>query len=312
MFPSLSATTSARCVLTGPQSSKSQWFLRTSQDSYITHNALVQQATLPSTGLTTHNNYSNTVSAILILSVRPGSALWSSTPACCILRRRATRISALPLRFPSASTALTVSGFETFGDNQFATPITLFPDLRNQEKYQFRYDLSHVAGSHALKFGVNFIHEPVLGGAFAATAEQLTIYPSNPDYLRPRIRRSFTTFLHARSAIRPPPPDPPAAPALPAPITPAGDGSFSQNVQRLGLYAQDSWRVSHHLTVNYGLRYQTTFGLFTASGQSQAANPAFATAGIVGISAKRFLMMTASNSRLGSESPTRLAAARRP
>src|SRR5271157_3933909 len=43
------------------QSSKSQWFLRTSQDSYLTHNALVQQATLPSTGLTTHNNYWNTV-----------------------------------------------------------------------------------------------------------------------------------------------------------------------------------------------------------------------------------------------------------
>src|SRR6202034_4873669 len=43
------------------QSSQSQWFLRTSEDSYLTHNALVQQATLPSTGLTTHNNYWNSV-----------------------------------------------------------------------------------------------------------------------------------------------------------------------------------------------------------------------------------------------------------
>src|SRR5712691_2163805 len=43
------------------QSSKSQWFLRTSEDNYVTHNALVQQATLPSTGLTAHNNYWNTV-----------------------------------------------------------------------------------------------------------------------------------------------------------------------------------------------------------------------------------------------------------
>jgi hypothetical protein len=32
------------------QSSKSQWFLRSSVDSYLTRNALVQQATLPSTG----------------------------------------------------------------------------------------------------------------------------------------------------------------------------------------------------------------------------------------------------------------------
>src|ERR1700691_3429240 len=41
------------------QSPKSNWFLRASSDSYLTHNALVQQATLPSTGLTTHNNYWN-------------------------------------------------------------------------------------------------------------------------------------------------------------------------------------------------------------------------------------------------------------
>jgi len=55
--------------------------------------------------------------------------------------------------------------------------------------------------------------------------------------------------------------------------TPAGDGSFSQNVQRLGLYAEDSWRVTRRLTVNYGLRYDTTFGLFDASGHGQAQNP---------------------------------------
>src|SRR5271154_2738524 len=41
------------------QSQKSNWFLRVSSDSYITHNALVHQATLPSTGLLTHNNYWN-------------------------------------------------------------------------------------------------------------------------------------------------------------------------------------------------------------------------------------------------------------
>ena len=59
--------------------------------------------------------------------------------------------------------------------------------------------------------------------------------------------------------------------------TPAGNGSFSQNVQRLGLYAEDSWRVTPRLTVNYGLRYDTTFGLFTASGRSQLDNPALLT-----------------------------------
>jgi len=68
-----------------------------------------------------------------------------------------------------------------------------------------------------------------------------------------------------------------------AETTPAGDGNFAQNVQRLAFYAQDSWRVSRHLTLNYGLRYQTTYGLFTASGQSQLENPAYLTLQALGI-----------------------------
>ncbi len=173
------------------------------------------------------------------------------------------------LAFPFSSTALTISGFETFGDNQFATPITLFPDLRNQDKYQFRYDLSHVAGSHALKFGVDFIHEPVLGGAFASTAETLAQYVNNPTYYvqNPGV---FGTFAPQCAGT-------PASDGSTCSYTPAGDGSFSQNVQRLGLYAEDSWRVSHHLTVNYGVRYQTTFGLMIGSGRSEANNAAYQT-----------------------------------
>jgi hypothetical protein len=264
------------------ESSKSQWFLRTSADSYLTHNALVQQATLPSTGLITHNNYWNTA----ISNTYAFSPTWLGTLVldASLLHLTQTRNSNLgfALQFPFSVTALTVSGFETFGDNQFATPITLFPDLRNQDKYQVRYDLSHVAGSHALKFGVNFIHEPVLSGAFAATAEQFTTYPSNPDcYVNPPGPdcggiTSPLPFYYTPPALQcTPPPDPTTG--ITCTYTPAGDGSFSQNVQRLGLYAEDSWRVSHHLTVNYGLRYQNTWGLMIGSGRSEADNAAYQT-----------------------------------
>jgi hypothetical protein len=68
---------------------------------------------------------------------------------------------------------------------------------------------------------------------------------------------------------------------LPPARPPAGDGSFSQNVQRLGLYAEDSWRVTPKLTLNYGLRYDTTFGLFIASGHDQSVNLALAGNGVV-------------------------------
>jgi hypothetical protein len=254
------------------QSKKSQWFLRTSQDSYLTHNALVQQGTLPSTGLTTHNNYWNTA----LSNTYTFSPTWLGTLVldASLLHLTQTRNSDLgfALAFPFSSTTLTVSGFETFGDNQFATPITFFPDLRNQDKYQVRYDLSHVAGSHALRFGVDFIHEPVLGGSYAATAEQFTTYPNDPVYY---VANPSQFFYQQPTLPCNPPITTPSG--ITCAYTPAGDGSFSQNVQRLGIYAEDSWRVSHHLTVNYGLRYQSTFGLFEGSGRSQAENQAFVT-----------------------------------
>jgi hypothetical protein len=259
------------------QSAKSQWFLRISQDSYLTHNALVQQATLPSTGLITHNNYWNTA----LSNTYTFSPTWVGTLVldASLLHLTQTRNSDLgfALQFPFSVTALTVSGFETFGDNQFATPITLFPDLRNQDKYQFRYDLSHVAGSHALKFGVDFIHEPVLGGAFAATAEQFITYPFNPDYYLANPSQFYYVPPTAQCNPMPPPPIPPNITGIGCTFTPAGDGSFSQNVQRLGLYAEDSWRVSHHLTVNYGVRYQNTWGLMIGSGRNEANNAAYQT-----------------------------------
>jgi hypothetical protein len=264
------------------QSAKSNWFLRASEDSYLTHNALVQQATLPSTGLITHNNYWN----VALSNSYAFNSTWLGNLVldASLLHLTQTRNSDLgfAIQFPFSVTALTVSGFETFGDNQFATPITLFPDLRNQDKYQFRYDLSHVAGRHALKFGVDLIHEPVLSGAFAATAEQFTTYPSNPDcYINPPgpgcggITAALPFYYTPPSAMCDP--EPAMGSGINCTFTPAGDGSFSQNVQRLGLYAEDSWQLSHQLTFNYGLRYQTTWGLFEGSGRSEAENAAYVT-----------------------------------
>src|SRR5579872_7018118 len=244
------------------ESPKSQWFLRASEDNYLTRNALVQQATLPSTGLTTHNNYWNAV----ISNTYAFSPTWLGTFVfdASELHLTQARNSTLgfALAFPFSSTTLTVSGFETYGDNQFATPITLFPSLRNQEKYQLRYDVDHATGDHSFKFGVNFIHEPVLAGAFPGNQETLYSFPNDPTFYTKnaanlaQFPRDYTNG---------------------ASTTPASDGTFSQSVQRLGLYAEDSWRVARHVSVNYGLRWQSTFGLFTGSGRTQLENAAFPT-----------------------------------
>jgi hypothetical protein len=245
------------------QSTRSRWFLRFSADSYLTHNALVQQGTLPSTGATAHNNYTNFV----INNQFTFSPTWVGTLVLggSTLHLTQARNSDLgfALAFPFSSTSNTISGLETFGDNQFVTAVTAFPVLRNQEKDQFRYDVSHIAGGHAPRFGINFIHEPVLSGALTANAETLVTLPEDPTFYLSNPAQ-FTADIAANSAS-----------------TPVGDGSFSQNVQRLGFYAEDSWRVARNLTVNYGLRYDTTFGLFIASGHDQSLNPALAGNGII-------------------------------
>src|SRR5271163_1118149 len=250
------------------QSSRSQWFLRFSADSYITNNALVQQGTLPSTGATTHNNYWS----FAIGNQFAFSPDWiaSFVFGGSGLHLTQTRNSDLgfALAFPFSSTTATTSGLETFGDNQFVTAITAFPVLRNQEKYQVRYDVTHTTGKHAPRFGINFIHEPVMSGALTANPETLAAFVLDPtDYAADPAQ--FTTDLTACSAT----PSPFVTPGTTCSVTPAGDGSFSQNVQRLGVYAEDSWRVTRNLTVNYGLRYDTTFGLFEASGRGQSQNP---------------------------------------
>jgi hypothetical protein len=261
------------------QSARSQWFFRAAVDSYLTHNALVQQATLPSTGATTHNNYENIVlsNQFAFTSEWVGSSIFAYSG----LHLTQSRNSDLgfALAFPFSSTSATTSGFETFGDQQFVTAITAFPVLRNQEKYQLRYDVSHVSGRHAPRFGINFIHEPVLSGALTANAENLVGLVLNPtDYTASAaVEQQFADDLTVCSAT----PSPNITPGTTCTSTPAGDGSFSQNVQRLGLYAEDSWRVTRNLTVNYGLRYDTTFGLFIASGHDQSFNPALVGNGII-------------------------------
>ena len=249
------------------QSARSQWFLRASSDSYLTKNDLIQQGTLPSTGATSHSNYLN----LALGEQYAFSPTWVGTflfGASGLHRTEARNdYVGFSLQFPFSASFRTVSGLDTFGDNQFATAITAFPVLRDQQKYQVRYDASHSAGRHAPSFGINFIHEPVLSGALSGTAETVLAYPHDPSFYA---ANPSQFFFSAGCAAQPDP-----ASGISCTAVPASNGSFSQNVQRLGFYAQDSWRVTRHLTVNYGLRYDTTFGLFEASGRSQLQNPAY-------------------------------------
>ena len=249
------------------QSNNSHWYLRGAMDSYTQHSALVQQGALPSTGATSHNNYFSLVlgQQYSFSTNWIGSVVLNASGLHLTQTRNETQ--GFALAFPFTTTSSTITGFETYGDNQFVTGIAAFPVLRNQEKYQVRYDVTHVVAHHTLRFGVNFIHEPVLSGALTSNAETLVTFRQNPAfYIQPGNLAQFSADYQTGSVF-----------------TPKTDGSFSQNVQRLGLYAQDSWLVTPNLTVNFGLRYDTTFGSFIASGRDQSFNPALGASLVNGI-----------------------------
>jgi hypothetical protein len=253
------------------QSPRSQWFVRISGDQYRTNNDLVQQGTLASTGATSDSRYINGVLSNHFIF--GSNWLGSFLVGVSRLHHTETRNQDLgfALAFPFSSTAATISGFETFGDNQFVTPITAFPVVRDQDKYQFRYDLMHQSGHHAMRVGVNLIDEPVLNGALSGTAENLTIFAMDPaDYLGSPQQFAVDLSCTPTATIS-------VTPGTTCSSTPTGDGSFAQSVRRLGVYLEDSWPATDHLTINYGLRYDTTFGLFMASGRSQLDNPALLT-----------------------------------
>jgi Carboxypeptidase regulatory-like domain len=263
------------------QSEASHWFLRGAFDLNHTTNDLVQQGTLPSTGADTTSHYYS----LLLNHQCQFTLAWIGdfifqASGFDHVKVRNSHLG-FALAFPFSSNFHTTSGFETFGDNQFVTPITAFPVKRDQQKYQFRYDVSHAAGSHSPKFGINFIHEPVLSGRIADDAERIIQFTSlNPSGLLAGGQSLAPFFTCDPAALSP---DPSACPADSSgnPLAniedvPAGGGPFAQNVQRIGFYGQDSWRIGY-FTVNYGLRYDTTFGLFKSNGGNQNQNPAVAT-----------------------------------
>ena len=157
-----------------------------------------------------------------------------------------------------------IEGFGFFGRDIFLPSATI------QRDYELMDNVSHVAGLHTLKFGASFIasdvssnNETFFGGRFnfgaaiplanlvpAATLTQLRgfINANVADAAqRATLLGDINTPINALQAFN-----------LNLPIVyQQGFGTSEVNsfTYRYGLYAQDTWKVRHNLTLNYGLRY---------------------------------------------------------
>jgi hypothetical protein len=125
------------------------------------------------------------------------------------------------------------------------------PQETRERKWQFRDDFSFQKGSHALKFGVNYIRTE-LGGFFffGANGYQIFFF-DDPLTIKNNLNGAYPQGF--------------ATPGAVAEIDfSSGDGDTTQPpFHQLAFYIQDDYRVTPRLTLNLGLRWDANIHLLT-------------------------------------------------
>src|SRR5205814_2302978 len=101
------------------------------------------------------------------------------------------------------------------------------PQQTLQTKIQFRDDLTYYAEKHTVKVGVEFIHEPTLGGNANFLSSGEFYYASDTSPL------DQPSYFYIWS----------------------GNGDLDHKVEQISAYVQDDWQATKDLTVSLGARY---------------------------------------------------------
>jgi hypothetical protein len=114
-------------------------------------------------------------------------------------------------------------------------------------KYQFRDDFVWTHGRHNMKFGGNWIYNAKLGGNFffAGTGYQLQFANSKPSDIIADCAAMGFSLTNCPASVA----------GLTDLFFTGGQGDFSQRPHQLAFYYQDDWKVTPHLTLNLGLRW---------------------------------------------------------
>jgi hypothetical protein len=126
---------------------------------------------------------------------------------------------------PHLSTLTVTSGFNIGGPNSVTS-------IYNSTSFQFAEDLSVIRGAHQMGFGANFINAELNASSFV-NAVAPTTFNGQVTGL------GLADFLIGRAAT--------FAQSVPT--------SLYYRSNYVGLYAQDSWKMTPRLTLNYGVRW---------------------------------------------------------
>jgi Carboxypeptidase regulatory-like domain/TonB dependent receptor len=148
------------------------------------------------------------------------------------------------------------------------------PQQTIQKKHQFRDDLTWSKGNHGLKFGGDFTYVPKLGGLFAFNSAPEYDFNFNADEIALNPDQ-FPQAFQTTQVL----PGPITCPAIVGTMTctaaelegtgvvgaillSGGDPSFNlrEGAKQFALYAQDDWKITPRLTLNFGVRYDVDFG----------------------------------------------------
>jgi Carboxypeptidase regulatory-like domain/TonB dependent receptor-like, beta-barrel len=171
-----------------------------------------------------------------------------------------TKVNTLTFQFQDFVNAITATPGRTFsltiaGGGSAVNPLLIFPsaELGNNgnvpqqtliRKYQLRDDFNWTKGRHNLKFGANWIYLAKLGGFFDSTPGYNIYFFDDP-----------VDIFGSKSAFYP---QGVATPGAVSELTYTAGNSRTDNPLRpheLGLYLQDDFKVTPHLTLNLGLRW---------------------------------------------------------
>jgi len=151
--------------------------------------------------------------------------------------------------------AVNIPGFAYFGREPYSSI------QRTETRYQFSDNLSWSIGRHNTKFGADFNYLPLkatftvnYGGVFdigplsAAQALPAAIYSTLANALPANFPIPGLSAVQAYGF------------GVPTDFVQGiGNPTDSFSNKPLGVFWQDSWRVNHNLTVNYGVRYDVEF-----------------------------------------------------